>query len=235
MQTISLLFKVLWSPKEVMFVVSKTPRALVPVLFLCLFSLVTGSLVMTKVDEADLAIKTVERARGEPLSEESKELVRSNANTPLHKAVSVIDKFLRPLLWITVISVLYFALFSIVGREQGFKTFFSLTAFAFVPLIFRQLSAAITAFIVPTSGIVADDLGSLSPALFLNRDSVSPVLFAAINTIDLVTIWILVLLTIGYGFAARKSLSKASCAAIVVGLFLVGVVARLAFAAILSI
>jgi Yip1 domain len=235
MQTISLLFKVLWSPAEVMFLVSKSPRALAPVLFLCLFSLVTGSLVMTKVDEADLAIKTVERARGAELSDESKEAVRANANTPLSRGLTIVEKFLRPLLLITLVTVLYFGLFSIVGREHGFKTFFSLTAFAFVPLILRELSKVITAFVVPASSITADNLGSLSPAIFLKQDSVSPVLFAAVNTIDLVTIWILALLTIGYGFAARKTLSKASCAGIVIGLFLVGVIARLAFAAILSI
>ena len=77
-----------------------------------------------------------------------------------------------------------------------------------------------------------DELGSLSPSVFLDRDAISPVLFTAVSSIDLVTIWILTLLVIGYGYVTRKSLSKAARAGAVVGVFLVYAALRLAYAAI---
>ena len=55
---------------------------------------------------------------------------------------------------------------------------------------------------------------------------------AFVNTIDLVNIWILALLIIGYRYAARKSLSGVTRAVSVVAVFLVYVALRLALASI---
>ena len=76
-----------------------------------------------------------------------------------------------------------------------------------------------------------DELGSLSPSVFLDRDSVSPVLFSAVSTIDLVNIWILALLVIGFGFVTRKSVSKTTRTAAVLAPFLVYAGFRLSLAA----
>src|SRR5262249_48005285 len=126
-------------------------------------------------------------------------------------------------------------LFTILGREGSFKAFFSVTAFAFVPLIFRQLAGVLALSLVPLSALSVDELGSLSPSVFLDRDSVSPVVFAAVNRIDIVSIWILALLGIGYGFVARKSLSKTCRTAAVLSVFLVFVGFRLVIATALGI
>jgi Yip1 domain len=230
MQTIGLLFKVLWSPGEAMFLLSKRPRVLVPLVFLCLFSVIAGNVMMSKLDAAELAIKTVQQSTHTPLTDQQKEVIRNQVNSPVMKAITFTSTVIGPLFLIALTAVLYFGLFTILGREGGFKAFFSLTAFAFMPIIFRQVSAVITAFVVPTSAIMPDELGSLSPAIFLDRDRMSPVLFAFVNTIDLVNIWILALLIIGYRFTTRKSLSGVTRAVAVVGVFLVYVALRLGLA-----
>jgi len=233
MQSIGLLFKVLWSPGEAMFLLSKRPRVLAPLLFLALFSIVTGGAVMMKVDSAELAMRAIEKStRGASLSDEQKTQIRQQMNSPVVKNFTFGSVVIGPLLMILLVAGIYFALFTMLGREGGFKAFLSITAFAFIPTIFRQLAAVFSAYVVPPSSLMPDELGSLSPAVFLDRDSISPVLFAGVNMIDVVSVWVLILLVIGYGFVTRKSLSKASRAAAVFGVFLVYVALRLGSAAV---
>jgi hypothetical protein len=122
-------------------------------------------------------------------------------------------------------------LFSMLGREGPFKAFFSITAFSFVPTVFGQLAGVARVFVIPPSALMLDELGSLSPAVFLERDSVSPVLFTAANMMDLVSIWILILMIIGYGFVTPKSLSKTTRAITVLSLFVIYQAIRLGFVA----
>jgi hypothetical protein len=224
METISLFFKVLWSPGEAMFLLSKTPRVLAPLLFLIVFGVVTQNLLLTKLDTAEIAIKAAEQqanARGTPLPDDQKQRIRDFMHSTLYKVLTQVAAIAGSLVLITLTCVLYFALFTMLGREGSFKAFFSITAFAFIPIILSQLTALISVFVVPQSAIMPDELGSLSPAVFLDRSAMPPALFAAVNSIDVVSIWILTLLIIGYRFTVRKSLSTVTRAVAVVSLFLV--------------
>jgi len=238
METISLFFKVLWSPGETMFLLSKSPRVLAPLLFLIAFGFVTQNLLLTKLDTSEIAIKAAEqqaRARGTPLTDDQKQRIRDMMHSPAYKVLTQVAAIVGSPVLITLTCVLYFALFTMLGRDGSFKAFFSITAFAFVPIIFSQLAALVSVFVVPPSAIMPDELGSLSPAAFLDRSAISPVLFAAVNSIDLVSIWILTLLIIGYRFTTRKSLSSVMRGGVVVGLFLVYVALKLAYHAILGV
>jgi Yip1 domain len=231
MQSISLLFKVLWSPGEALFFLSKNPKVLTPILFLILFSIVTGAVLVTKLDSAELTMRALERSRSN-LSDEQKAQLRRQMGSPVVKVFTFVSAVVGALLVVLIVAGIYFALFTMLGREGGFKAFLSITAYAFVPTIFRSLAAVLSAYVVPPSSLMPDELGSLSPAVFLDRDAMSPVVFTAVNTIDLVTIWVLILLWIGYGFVTRKSLSKVSRAAAILGVFMLYVALRLVSAAV---
>src|SRR5262245_7798290 len=231
MQSISLLFKVLWSPGEALFFLSKNPKVLTPILFLTLFSIVTGAVLVTKLDSAELTMRALERSRSN-LSDEQKAQLRRQMASPVVKVFTFVSAVLGALLMVLIVAGIYFALFTMLGREGSFKAFLSITAYAFVPTIFRSLAAVLSAYVVPPSSLMPDELGSLSPAVFVDRDAMSPVVFTAVNTIDLVTIWVLILLWIGYGFVTRKSLSKVSRAGAILGVFLLYVALRLVSAAV---
>ena len=231
MQSISLLFKVLWSPGEALFFLSKNPKVLTPILFLTLFSTVTGAVLVTKLDSAELTMRALERSRSN-LSDEQKAQLRRQMGSPVVKVFTFVSAVVGALLVVLIVAGIYFALFTMLGREGSFKAFLSITAYAFVPRIFGSLAAVLSAYVVPPSSLMPDELGSLSPAVFLDRDAMSPVVFTAVNTIDLVTIWVLILLWIGYGFVTRKSLSKVSRAAAILGVFLLYVALRLVSAAV---
>ena len=231
MQGVGLLLKVLWSPAEAMLLISKNPRVLVPIVFLALCSLAGGMLVMAKIPPAELAMRAIERSpQAANLSDEQKDRIRQRINSPVAGVFGIISTVVFPILIVLIVASVYFGIFTIVGREGSFKAFFAITAFAFVPIIFRQGAAVLSAFVVPASSIMPDELGSLSPAVFLDRDSVSRALFAAVNMIDVVSLWTLCLLVIGFGFVTRKGVSKAARAGTVFGVFLVYAVFRIMLA-----
>jgi hypothetical protein len=95
-------------------------------------------------------------------------------------------------------------------------------------------SSVVRAFTMPASFLMLDELGSLSPAPFIDRDSVSPVMFAAVNSVDLISIWTLALLVIGYGFVTRKSLSAGTRTVAVLSVFFIYQVLKLGYTAISS-
>jgi hypothetical protein len=232
MQSLGLLFKVLWSPGETMFMLSKNPRVLAPMIFLSLFSLVTGSAVLMKLDFAELTMRMIERsAQGSRMPEEQKAQFRTAMNSPFAKASFFGSTVIFPLITIVFVAVVYFTVFTMIGRDGDFKAFVSVTTYAFVPLIFSQIASLVRAYLVPPAFLMLDELGSLSAAVFVDRDSVSPVVFTAANSLDFVSIWSLILLIIGYGFVARKSLSKGTRAVAVVSVFFVYVGFKLLSAA----
>jgi hypothetical protein len=231
MQTIGLLFKVLWSPGEAMSSLAKSPRVLTPMIFLTLVSMLTGAAVMTKISPADLALKAIKQSpQGRNFTDAQEQQLRTTMDLPAVKALTLASTCLGPAVLVLIIAALYFGIFTMLGREGGFKAFLSITAFAFVPNVFRQLAAVVTAFVVPVASIMPDELGSISPAVFLDRDTMIPALFIFVNMIDLVTVWILALLVIGYGRVTRKSLSKVVLVGGVLGPFLAYAAVRIAVA-----
>jgi hypothetical protein len=229
MKGIGLLFKVLWSPGEAMFFLAKNPRILTPLLFLSLSSLLTAIAVQTKVRFGELYMNMIARSpQAARMPEEAKAQMQRLMSMPAIQGVFVGSAVVIPLLLVVFVAALYFGLFSMLGREGGFKAFISITAFAFVPMIFSQLAGVVRAFVVVPSSLMLDELGSLSPATFLNRDSTSPMLFSLVNSLDFISIWILILLVIGYGFVSRKGVSKATRTLVVFGVFLLYVGLKLA-------
>jgi len=226
MRSMGLVFKVLWSPGEVMFLIAKNPRVILPLSLLICSSLLSGAIVMTKLPE--LPLRAIERSpQGMNLSDEAKDRIRQQINSPITRFFTIVFSGLRPVLALLIVSGIYFSAFTIIGREGNFKSFFSITAFAFIPTIFRQIVAILSALFAPSSSIMPDELGSLSPAVFLDRDSVSPIVFMGMNMIDIVSIWTLSLMVIGFAFVTRKSVSRVARAGAVIGVFLVYAVVRI--------
>jgi Yip1-like protein len=233
MQSIGLLFKALWSPGETMYLLSKNPRVLAPLLFLCVFSLVTVGGAFTKIDFGDMYMRLVEKSpQGRNMTDDQKAQMKKVMSSPIVKAAVPAFSVIGTLFTIVVVAGIYFLVFSLVGREGGFKAYLSVTSFAFVPIIFSSIASAVRAFTMPSSSLMLDELGSLSAAVFVDRDAVSPVVFTIANSADLVSIWILSLLIIGYGFVTRKSVSKGTRAAVVVAVFLAYVGLKIVSAAI---
>src|SRR5262245_2973116 len=144
MQSISLLLKVLWSPGEAMYLLSKNPRVLAPLLFLCLFSLVTVGGAFTKIDFGDIYMRLVEKSpQGKNMTDDQKAQMKKVMSLPIMKAAVPAFSVIGTLFTILLVAGIYFLVFSLVGREGGFKAFLSVTSFAFVPLIFSSIATTV--------------------------------------------------------------------------------------------
>src|SRR5207253_8786319 len=132
-----------------------------PLVFLSLFSMLTGAAVMTKISPADLAIRAIEKSpRGANFSEDQKDQLRKTMDSAVVKTLTFCSPAFGPAVLVLLITGLYFGLFTLLGREGGFKAFLSITAFAFIPSIFRQLAAVLSVYVVPAASIMPDELGS---------------------------------------------------------------------------
>ena len=219
METLGLVFKVLWAPGEAMLLVSKKPRVLVPLILLTLVSLGVGISTFSKIDIGEIALRQAEQSgRADSMTQEQKDQMLRGARifAPVVMAITA----LAPVVIVTLATAIYFGIFTIIGREATFKTFYAVTVFAYLPLILRQAVALIQVFTIPPSSLVPEDLGSLSLATFLDPTTVSRAAYAAATVVDITSIWIVILLIIGYKFVVRKSVGPGLRVAGVVGVFL---------------
>ena len=205
MQSLGLVFKAIWAPAEAMFITAKNPRVLVPLIVLTLFALGTGLTSFAKVDFGDMVKQQLEKTqRGQQLPEEQKQNVVRLYRTLA--PVIVVAGAAFPAILVTIATVVYFGIFTMLGREGDFKAFYAVTVLAYTPLIVRQIVAAIQLFAIPTSQLDLNDLGNMSAQLFLDPASGSKILFALAGVVDITSLWIMVLLCIGYKAVTRKSL-----------------------------
>ncbi len=234
MEGISVLFKVIWSPGEAMLRAAKNSKtALAPILLLTIAGIIFTMIMFSHVSMGEIALRAMEQSgRAQQLTPEQKERFLTASNGPVPKVISTVAATVGPTMTVAVVALIFFGVFSIVGRDGPFKSFFSVTAFACVPLIVRNIASVATVMIVPQSSLMVDEIGSISPAIFLDRTSVSKAVFTLVNQLDVVSIWILILLVIGYRFVARKSVSATMRAVCVFGVWLVWVLARVALSSV---
>src|SRR5207253_3597826 len=180
MRSITLLFKVLWSPGEAMASIARNPHCVLPLSLLICSSIASAAVIKVKLP--DLPLRVIERSPlSSTLADDAKKQMREQADSASSWIFTMVFSGLRPVLVLLLVSGIYFSIFTIVGREGTFKAFFSIAAFAFVPMVFRQSAAVLSAFYVPAASIMPDELGSLSPAVFLDRDSLPAPAFSSVN------------------------------------------------------
>jgi hypothetical protein len=220
MQSIGLLLKVLWSPGETMSLLSKNPRVLAPLILISLLSLGGGTVTLFKVDFGEVALQQMERSgRANNMTEEQKQNAVRIAKMIAPVGV-VVGGALGPALFTLIAAAIYFGVFTMVGREGNFKTFYSLTLYAYLPIVVRQIAAVVRLYAIPPAQLDIQNLGGLSAQVFLDPASVSKAVFALAGVVDIVSIWIMVLLCIGYKFVTRKSVGNALRAIVVVAVYL---------------
>jgi hypothetical protein len=204
METIGLFFKTLWSPAESMFLLSKKPRVLAPLIIVAVLQLGVGLVSLSRLDFGQVALRQIERSpRSANMSEEQKQ----NAVRVSRQLAPVFIAFgtIAPALFITIAAGFYFGIFSMVGRTGEFKAFYAVTLFAYIPLLIRQFASVVQLLGIPGEQIDVNELGNLSLALFLDRSDVSKVVYALASIVDITSIWIVILLVIGYKFLTPKS------------------------------
>jgi hypothetical protein len=218
-----------FSPSESFADIARRPNVLAPLIIMVVITLVSTVVVVPRMDFETMMrdqLATSGKLNGMS-SEDADRVVRFSV--AFGKVIGYSSPLLAIAAWVVIAGVLLIA-FRLFGGEGTFKQAFSVTLYAFVPLLIKSI---VSTFVVLAKGTIGvEEMAVLvrSNPAFLVDMKTNQVLFALLSSLDLFTIWTTVLLIIGFAFVAR--VSKAKSAVIVISLWALALVIKLGFAAI---
>lgn len=97
----------------------------------------------------------------------------------------------------------------LVGSKQTYHAALVVAAWSYVPRILGALINGIEGLLMDPAKLTGQFSISLSPARFLDPDTANPLLLQMLGRLDLITIWVTVLLSIGLYATGKVSKGKA--------------------------
>ncbi len=185
------VLKVFWAPAETLYGAAERPVVVLPIALPTVCALLTSLIVYFAFPPADVELQAV-------------------------WLVGLIFAVLGPLLITLIVASLFFGIFSAAGRQRGFKAFLSVTAFAFLPTALHHLAQGVMILTPNAQQLLPSQIGRLNLAVFLDPQAVSSGFYVAAGMIDVVSIWVLVLLIVGYRHVVNPRLATGIVAGLVV-------------------
>lgn len=203
---------VLFSPNETFASIARQPDWLVPLVIILVVSLVAGIVFAQRVDFAG------------PMREQMEQNPRMSPDQ-IDRAVRIgsagakIFAYCSPvvsIIFLLIIAGILLLAFRVMGGEGDFRQAFSVTAYSWMPGIIKSI---ILTAILATRNVSVADIASLmrSNLAFLVPMKSNPLLFALLAKLDIFSIWLLILLIIGFAYVSK--FSKAKSAAVVISLW----------------
>ena len=217
---------VLFAPVETFRDIAARPDILTPLIAIVLISIVMTILTVPKIDFETMMREQMEQSSQNMAKEDQERAVRFT--TALVKAFAYVSPLLNLIFFAIIAGVLLLA-FRLMGGEGTYKQAFSVSLYAWVPLLILGIIGTVVLFGRGT--VSADEMGNLvlSNPGFVVDAKAQPILASLLSAFDIFTIWSLVLFIIGFSFVSRFSYGKS--AAIVLTLWIVLLVFRVGFAA----
>jgi hypothetical protein len=217
------LIGVLISPEKTFRSIAERPTWVVALVVLVLLGAAAGYLVFQKLDMAEVISQSM-ADRGQQASDEE-----------LERATEMVERFgwLGALVGALIVAPLGFLVFALVfwvvfklqGGEFDYQTSLSVTLHSLMPVAVSSLLSLPVIYSRETIGLEESQRGVLFSNLApLAPEDAGPALTALLASIDLFTIWSLVLFTIGYSVVGR--VSKTSAGLTVVTMWIVYVLAK---------
>lgn len=212
---------VFFSPSETFASIARRPDIGVPLTILLLCSVLIGAIIGLKVDFAAAALENMPPNASAAQMEQGAKMAGT---------IGRISSFVSPvfvIIGLVIIAGVLLLAFRIMGGEGNFQQAFSVVTYASMPSVVKSLIMGIV--ILARGGVPGTEMETLvlSNPAFLVEQKAHPVLFSALTSLDVFTIWYVILLVIG--FAAISRFSKAKSATIIVSLWAIAVAIKLAF------
>jgi hypothetical protein len=223
---------VLFAPAEAFQEIVRRPDILAPLLLIIALGFATTATIMRHLDYESFGALQREQFRKQQPNATEADLDRfARIGVAGTKVFAWISPVLMALFYAIVAGVLLLA-FRLMGGEGRYAQSFSVTLYAWAPLL---LYSIVTAIVVTARGsfdpVTAASIVKSNPA-FLVEWREQPLLYSLLSSLDVFSVWTLILFT--FGFSAMSRLSRGLSAAIVVGLWVVMVLVKLGFAAMQS-
>jgi hypothetical protein len=207
---------VLFAPSETFADIARKPDILAPLLTIFLIGVVTAVLTAPKFDFESMFREQMANS-GRQMSSEDVERALPMM-VAFGKTMAYASPLLNLIILAVVAAVMLFA-FRIMGGEGTFKQAFSTTLYAWLPLVVYGIIA--TVVLMSRDSVSPQGMATLvrSNLAFLADPQAQPVLFSLLSSLDIFTIWMLALLSIG--FSHVSGFTKGKSAAIVITLWVV--------------
>jgi len=211
---------VFFAPGETFASIARRPDFLVPLAIIVILGFISGVLIAQKVDFKSVARETIESSpRAAKLPPD---IIQKQVNlTAGIMKVTAYGAAIFNALALVILAAILFAAFKIFGGEGDFLQAFSITIYAWFPLLIKGIIALITLLakksitLYSLQNPVASNFG-----YFINPNQ-HPMEFAFLSSFDIFSLWTIILLIIG--FAAMSRFSRAKSAAIILSLWAIKV------------
>ena len=217
---------VLFAPADTFRDIARKPDILIPLAILVILGFISAAILVPRMD-FDAMMQEQMAQSGRQMSDADMERA-AKMGAAFGKVMAFASPILGVIVWAIIAGVLLLA-HRLFGGEGDFKQAFSTTMYAWIP---QAISAIVLTIVAAAKGEVnpatMQTLVKSSPA-FLVEMTEHPILFSLLSSLDIFTIWTLILLIIGFSTLSRVSRGKS--AAIVISLWLMTVVVKLGFAA----
>jgi len=217
---------VLFAPAETFRDIARKPDIVVPLLVLLVLGFVAAVILVPRMD-FDAMVREQMAQSGRQMSDADMERA-AKMGAGFGKMMAYASPVLSVAIWAIIAGVLLLA-HRLMGGEGNYMQAFSTTLYAWIP---NAISGVILTIVAAAKGSVnpatMNTLVKSNPAFLVDMAD-HPVLFALLGSLDVFSIWVLILLIIGFSTLSR--MSRAKSAAIIISLWLITVVVKLGFAA----
>ncbi len=222
------LLAVLVAPGRTFRSIAERPTWLVPMVISVLLIGVVATVVMQKADMGEMVRARIEQSGREMPQEAIDQQVEFMEK--FGWIFGIVGTLFTSVMYVIAAAVLL-AIFKLLGSDLTFKQSLSTYLYGVAPLIVASLLALPVMLSRESLSIEEVQGGSvlMSNLSFLAPEDAGAATRAALASLDVFSIWVIVLLVIGYRIVAR--VSTAAAAGTVIGLWLVVVLGKIGWAA----
>lgn len=215
---------VFFNPVETMESIARRPDVLVTLLLIVVISIGSNYLAAPHVDiTTEMAEQLREQGRSQEQIDETVE-----AMSKYGSYMTIGSAALMPL-WIAIMAGILLISFKLFGGEGTFRQAFSVTSYAWLPLLVKGIIA--TLLLMRRESVTVSEMMTLvksNPAFLVDPERKAAVAF--LTSIDVFSIFTIFLLVIGFAELAR--LKRSQSAALIITLWLLYVLGKTGLAAI---
>jgi Yip1 domain len=208
----SRLIGVWFSPGETFQEIGRAPRPLIPIIASIVLGLVIGFVLTQRLDVSTMMSKMFEKAvaDGQMTQEQADQRVKVAAS--FGKAQFLLFGALGNLLIALIIAGIFKLVSMLMGTENQYPSLFVVTLYSFLAVgIISSILFIVTLYLKDPTEITFDNLGSLVSSnlgallsLALGEKALPKFVMALAQRIDVFSIWIITLLSIGYAAVSRR-------------------------------
>ncbi len=218
--------------------INKKPTWLAIFLISAILSMAAAYVVSIRIDMASITRKYME-SMPLNLSEEQlnqmEEQTAARQNSPMSKIIQIVQTPILSIIAYLALAGIFMLMFLIMQAHFKYKKALAVTIWGFaIPGIIQTILNIFVLFLKepftvdPTEGIVTSNLG------FLVDGKAHAALRSLASSIDIFSIWTIILLSIGFAAISDKKMTKGKAATGVVILWVIFIIGKVGFRAILS-